>query len=163
MTLAVAQANAFASTPPTPGQIRAAVRHAKRSRQLWTTINVCDTPATPDRIGIRGQMPALGFSARLSMTVQADYWDAVAKAFRPVPGPTGRAQINLGAVRDGFEQGGHTFRFSPGTGLLSGTITFQWRRGGKVIGHATKLATGGHRGVGGGDPPHHSAATCTIG
>lgn len=162
MMLAAPEANAFASASPTQAQIRAAVRRAERSKQLWTTINVCNTPARPDRIGIRGQMPALGFPARLSMTVRVDYWDAAAKALRPVPGATGRAQVNLGTVLDGLEQGGHTFQFAPGTGLLSGTITFQWRRGGKVIGHVSKLATGGHRGVGGGDPPHHSAATCTI-
>lgn len=161
-TLAAGHANAFASPGPTPAQIRAAVRHAQHSGQLWTTINVCNTPSNRDRIGIRGQMPALGFPARLSMTVQVDYWDAAAKVFRPVPGPTGHAQVNLGTVLDGLEQGGHTFRFPAGTGLLSGTITFQWRRAGKVIGRATKLATGGHHGVGGGDPPHHSGATCTI-
>lgn len=160
--VAAAPPNALASTGPTPAQIRAAVAHAEHSRQLWTTVNVCNTSANPDRIGIRGQMPALGFSARLSMTIQVDYWDAAAKAFRPVPGPTGHAKVNLGTVLDGLEQGGHTFQFPAGTGLLSGTITFQWRRGGKVIGHATKLAIGGHRGVGGGDPPHHSGATCTI-
>jgi hypothetical protein len=65
-------------------------------------------------------------------------------------------------VISGLEQGGHTFQFAPGTGLLSGTITFRWRRAGKMIGRATKLATGGHHGVGGGDPPRHSGATCTI-
>jgi hypothetical protein len=160
--LAAAQPNAFASAGPTPAQVRAAVKRAEHSRQLWTTINICNTPANPSRIGIRGQMPALGFPARLSMTVQVDYWDAAAKVFRPVPGATGHAQVKLGTVLDGVEQGGHTFRFPAGTGLLSGTITFQWRRGGKVVGHISKPATGGHHGVNGGDPPHRSAASCVI-
>ncbi|HEY6398213.1 MAG TPA: hypothetical protein VIX82_12240, partial [Solirubrobacteraceae bacterium] len=65
-------------------------------------------------------------------------------------------------VLDGLQQGGHTFQFHPGAGLLSGTVTFRWTRLGKVIGQIRKPATGGHRGVDGGDPPHHSAARCTI-
>jgi hypothetical protein len=35
-------------------------------------------------------------------------------------------------------------------------------RMGKEIGRISKQATGGHHGVDGGDPPRHSAATCTI-
>ncbi len=156
--------SAFANvlTGPTPRQVRAAVKRAERSRGLWATVNVCNTRAHPNRIGIRGQMPALGFPARLSMTIQVNYWDTVKKAFVPVPGSNARSVARLGTVLDGLQQGGHTFQFKPGAGLLSGAITFRWTRLGKVIGQISKLATGGHRGVDGGDPPHHSAARCTI-
>jgi hypothetical protein len=147
---------------PTPGQVRAAVKRAEHSRQLWATINICNTQAYPDRIGIRGQMPALGFPARLTMTIQVDYWVAAAKGFKPVPGSNARAVTPLRTVVNGLQQGGHTFHFKPGAGLLSGTITFQWMRMGKVIGQISKKAIGGHHRVDRGDPPHHSAATCTI-
>jgi hypothetical protein len=135
---------------------------AERSQQLWATINICNTRAHRDSIGIRGQMPALGFPARLAMKIQVDYWVAAAKAFKPVPGSGARAVARLGTVVDGLQQGGHTFRFKPGAGLLSGTITFQWVRMGRMIGRISKQVTGGHRTVDHGDPPHHTAATCTI-
>jgi hypothetical protein len=163
LALPASALGAGAGMPPTAGQVRAAVMRAEHSRQLWTTINICNTRAHRDSIGIRGQMPSLGFPARLKMTIEVDYWDPVAKIFRPVPGSNSRAVAQLGTISDGLEQGGHTFQFRPGAGLLSGTITFEWIRVGKVIGQLSKRATGGHRGVDHGDPPHHSAATCKIG
>jgi hypothetical protein len=147
---------------PTPHQVHVAVQRAEHSRQLWATINICNTRAHRDNIGIRGQMPALGFPARLRMTIQVDYWVLTAQAFKPVPGADARAVARLGTVGVGQQQGGHTFQFKPGAGLLSGTITFQWILGGKVVGQISKQATGGHRAVDQADPPHHSAATCTI-
>ena len=44
---------------------RAAVRRAERSRELWATINICSANAKPGggELGVRGQMPSLGFSA----------------------------------------------------------------------------------------------------
>jgi hypothetical protein len=136
--------------------------HAERSPQLWATINICDTRAHPNSIGIRGQMPALGFRARLVMKIQVDYWVAAAKSFKPVPGSGARAVARLGTVVNGLQQVGHTFPFKPGAGQLSGTITFRWIRNGTTIGQISKHATGGHSSVDHGDPPHHSAATCTI-
>jgi hypothetical protein len=162
MLLPASALGSAAGNPPTPGQVRAAVLRAERSRHLWATINVCNTSAYPDRIGIRGQMPALGFPARLEMRIQVDYWAAAAKRFQPVPGRSASAVARLGTAVGGLQQGGHTFHFKPGSGSLSGTIKFQWMRKGKVIGQISKPATGGHHGVDGGDPPHHSAATCTI-
>jgi hypothetical protein len=162
MALPASALGSTAGRPLTPGQIRAAVLHAERSHHLWATINICDTHAYPDRIGIRGQMPALGFAARLEMRIQVDYWVPAAKRFRPVPGSGARSLARLGTVVGGLQQSGHTFHFKPGSGRLSGTITFRWTRTGKVIGQISKRATGGHRGVDRGSPPHHSAATCTI-
>lgn len=164
LLLSAFSSSGFANVPtgPTPPQVRAAVNRAERSRGLWATVNVCNTRAYPDRIGLRGQMPALGFPAQLSMTIQVDYWDTVKKAFVPVPGNYARAVARLGTAVDGLQQGGHTFHFRPGSGLLSGTIKFQWMRMGKVIGQISKRAAGGHRGVDAGHPAHHSAATCRI-
>ena len=153
---------AYGNAGPTPSQVRAAVRRAERSTQLWATVNICDTPSHPNRIGIRGQMPALGFAAQLSISIQVEYWDLAASSFRPVSGPGGQAQLKLGTVRDGTEQGGRTFQFAPGAGLLRGRITFRWRLNGKLVGKVSRSTTAGHRKVAGGDPPGHSAASCTI-
>ena len=41
-------------------------------------------------------------------------------------------------------------------------MTFEWRRGTKVLRHVQAVTTGGHRGVSGADPAGYSAATCAI-
>jgi hypothetical protein len=148
----------LATTPP-PAQIRADVRRAERSPTLWATINVCDTKAHPGTIGIRGQMPALGFPAQLSMTVTLQYYDADTGTFKPVPGVTKR--VALGTVTHGTVQDGVQLSFSPPV-TLSGVVTFQWRSGRKLLGSTTKMTSAADKGVDDGDPRGYSAATCTI-
>ena len=142
---------------PTRSQIRTAVTRATRSSALWATVNICDTKRHPDVIGIRGQMPALGFRAALSMRIQVDYRSA--GHWKPDPGA--REGVELGSPRSGSQQGGVTFRFSP-PAVLSGTITFEWRLGNRVIGRATRSTAGGQRGVDAGDPRGFSSASCKI-
>src|SRR4051794_39987188 len=45
----------------------------------WATVNVCDTSAHPDTIGVRGSMPGTG-SAKddLYMRIQVQYFDVAA-------------------------------------------------------------------------------------
>jgi len=148
--------------PPTKAEIRAAVSRAKRSHELWATVNICDTAKHPNVIGIRGQLPALGFPARMSMLVQVDYYVAADGRFerdKKVP----RVRVHLGKKPEatGLWQGGVKFTFTP-PAVLSGTVTFQWRLGHKLIGSVTKLTAHGVKGVADGDPPHYSTATCTI-
>jgi len=157
--LALAPARARGSSrPPTNAQLRAAVRRVEHSRYLWTTINICNTKRYPLTIGIRGQMPALGFAASLSMDVQALYWSN--SSFVAVPKV--QKLIELGRQATGLHQGGVSFRFAPGAGRLSGTITFVWKRGGKVIARATRAATRGHPNADYGSPNHYSSAQCVI-
>jgi hypothetical protein len=146
------------SRPPTSAQIRAAARHAERSPYLWTTINICNTRRYPLTLGIRGQMPSLGFPASLYMNVQALYLSNR----RFVAVPKVRKLIGLGRQATGLHQGGVSFRFSPGAGRLSGTIRFIWKRGGKVVAQATRRATRGHPSADYGNPTHYSAAQCKI-
>src|SRR5256885_16273999 len=52
---------------------------------LWATVNVCDTPAHPDTIGIRASMPGTPRRARASMRFSVQYrtpagWRAVRHA-----------------------------------------------------------------------------------
>lgn len=146
---------------PTPAQIRNAIKQAGRTPDLWATVNVCNTPHHPKILGIRGQMPALGFSSQLAMTIAVDYWDSSQKRFRLDPKVTPHA-VAVGTFRFGAHQAGTTIKFFPHAGRLQGTITFQWKRAGKVIGHLTRTTTGGHKHVDGADPAGHSAATCQI-
>jgi hypothetical protein len=154
----VPAAPARTSKAPTPARVRAAVRAAERSRSLWATVNICDTERHPDTIGVRGQMPGLGFRANLSMDIQIDYWSFAEHKFVPDPGVT--TNVSLGSASDGVVQGGANFRFTPPV-VLSGTVTFEWKLAGRVIGRATRL-TGHDRHVDGSDPPGYSAPDCTM-
>ena len=144
---------------PSAAQIRAAVRRAKRSSNLWGTINICNTKRYPKVIGIRGQMPALGFETILSMAIQVDYWNVNDKKFEPDPGV--EKTVVLGPATSGLHQDGVSFRFVPPADL-SGQISFTWKLAGKVIGRASRLTAGRLKHVAFGDPPGHSAATCRI-
>jgi hypothetical protein len=150
-----------AGSNPTPSQVRNAIKHLGHSPDLWATVNVCNTQHHPNVLGIRGQMPALGFSSQLSMTIRVDYWNTGQKRFKSDPNVPPQT-VAIGTLRFGAHQGGTTIKFSPHAGRLQGTITFQWKRAGKVIGHLTRTTTGGHKHVDGADPAGHSAATCQI-
>jgi hypothetical protein len=147
------------SNGPTQAQIHSALSRARRSSYLWATVNVCDTARHPREIGVRGQMPTLGFSTRLAMTVTLRYWSVKDRRFVPLSGFSRR--IELGAGTTGTRQGGVLVPFPPHQ-LLSGAIRFEWRRAGKLLGYASRLAGHGYRHVDEGDPPGYSTATCRI-
>jgi hypothetical protein len=158
---APAASPARAPANPSPAKIRAAVKKAERSHTVWATVNVCNSRGYHDDLGIRGQMPALGFAAWLSMDVKLFYYARSQKRFVPVP-TSGTKLVRLGRSSSGLQQGGALFQFSPHEPTLKATITFIWRRSGQLIGRTTRTTTGGHRNADFASPPHYSAATCTI-
>jgi hypothetical protein len=145
--------------PPTAAQMRAAVQRAERSKYLWATVNICNTKRHPHAIGVRGQMPALGFPALLQMTVHLKYWSTAKSMFLPIPHVA--RNLSLGVASTGLHQGGFTFTFTPPV-LLSGQIDFRWSVHGHTLGRTTRSTGHGFKGVDGGDPPGHSASTCTM-
>ncbi len=149
-----------ANPNPSASQIRAAIGRAERSRALWATINICNTRRYPRTVGIRGQMPTLGFSSSLYMDIQSEYWSSSTKGFVPDPGVA--KLVGLGRAASGLRQDGASFQFMRHAGLLSGTIAFEWKRGGRLLGRTTRRATAGHRDADMGNPPHFSAAQCRI-
>jgi hypothetical protein len=160
VVLAVAATPALgAASSPTPNQVRSAVHSAERSKRLWATINICDTHKHPHAIGIRGQVPALGFSSTISIALGVDFWSKADKRFEP--DSNAKQVIKVGPVSKGIHQRGVMFKFAPHTGRLRGTATFSWTRHGKVIGK-TKRTTSAHRAADFSDPAGYSAATCTI-
>jgi hypothetical protein len=151
------------SPGPTAAHVRAALRRAERSADLWATINICNTAQYPDDIGIRGQLPGLGFATRISMNVSVEYYSIKTKHFEP----TGASElVDLGRATTGVHQGGVRFPFkAPAAGQsyeLRGVITFEWKRGNKLLGRMLRHTTHGHRNVDFSDPPGFSAGTCTI-
>jgi hypothetical protein len=157
---AVSDTASAAARSPTGAQIRSAIRRAERSRDLWATINICNTQRYPNTVGIRGQMPTLGFDAQLGMEIGVDYYSAADKAFKPVPGA--QESIPLGTVRSGLQQGGVRFPLSPHPGTLRGSVKFEWRLGRQLLGRTTRTTKPGHRDADFGDPPRYSNETCVI-
>ncbi len=157
----VAVAPALAGSSPTQNQVRAAVAKAKRSKNLWATVNVCGPHRTPRTIGIRAQMPALGFSARLSVQIQLDYWNVAKQRFVPVQSPNAQGLVGLGMVTAGLQQGGENFHFTHGA-YFRATVTFTYQRHGQVLLTLTRHTTGGHRDADQGTPAHFTAATCRL-
>jgi hypothetical protein len=162
--LAVATATASASGDggPGPRAIARAVAEAERSPQLWATVNICNSRPDPDELGVRGQMPTLGFPAHLWMEIQVNYWSAAGKRFVPIRSATATRLLSIGQVSSGLQQAGAIFPFHAHAGRLDATITFTWTRAGKTIARAGQSTTGGHPTADYGSPPHYSAARCTI-
>jgi hypothetical protein len=156
-----APASAPSSTSPTPGQIRQALSTARHSKNLWATVNVCGPHRAPHTLGIRAQMPALGFAAQLWVRIQVDYWNVAKQRFVRVADPHARGLVSLGTVTAGLQQGGESFAFTHGA-YLRATVTFSYRRHGKLLLQLTRHTSAGHPGADQGIPPHHSAATCRL-
>jgi hypothetical protein len=146
---------------PTKAQVRTAVRRAEGSRSLWATVNVCNSRRYPDTLGIRAEMPTLGFPAWLSIHIQLYYYDQQNKQFVAVTSG-GYKLVELGQKSTGLQQAGYLFSFKPQAGLLNATVQFIWRRSGKVLGRISRPTTDGHPTADFGSPPHYSAEQCRI-
>jgi hypothetical protein len=162
---AFAPQSSAATTPaansPTAAQISAAVHQALRSRSLWATVNVCNSKRYPDTLGIRGQMPALGFPAWLALNIQLNWYDQQKKQFVALTSG-GTKLVRLGQWSSGLQQGGYMFSFQPHAGLLDATVQFSWSRSGKLLGETSRSTTAGHHRADYGSPPHYSAQECRI-
>jgi hypothetical protein len=135
-----------------------AVWAAERSPDLWATVNLCNTRSYPHELGLRGQMPGLGFGAQEYMTFEVYY----RSGGRYVPIPSTRERMALGRQSgSSLHQAGVTFTFTQ-PAVLEGRITFTWKRGGTRLGQVVLATTGRHKHVDFGDPRGHSAASCTI-
>jgi hypothetical protein len=161
--LALAAAGPAAAKPPGPRQVARAVAAAEKSASLWATINICNSRTHREQIGVRGQMPSLGFSSTMSMTITLDAWSSTAKTFQPISSPNAVAVVGLGSHMRGLEQGGTVFPFQKGeTGLWNATIVFAWKRHGKLVGQTKRRTTAGHHSADFGSPPRYSAKQCRI-
>jgi hypothetical protein len=158
-TAGIASGAAVSAKGPTQKQISSAVRRAERSKSLWATVNLCHNGSKKDRVGIRGQMPALGFAAWLSMDVKINYYSTSEKRF--VPDPNTKKLVRLGRWSTGLEQQGAVFTFHAGQSyLVNASVTFIWRRSGSLLGETTRTTTTltaktQFR-------PHYSAEQCRI-
>jgi hypothetical protein len=135
------------------------------SAPSWATVNICDTDDAPNEIGIRGAMPGLERRARLYMRVRVQYRDADDR-WRLVQTGADSGWRNFASGRRGTYDYGWTFTFKPptsgGAHVLRGFVSFEWRRGTRVLRRERAFTEAGHPGTAGADPADFSAATCEI-
>jgi hypothetical protein len=137
-----------------------------KSRHLWATINVCDTLKHPDTIGVRASMPgAPNPKEQMYMRFRVQYFRSSDQLWHNIAEGGSSEFINVGPAKYKARQAGRLFVFAPPAGgsfQLRGKVTFQWRRGAKVVRSAALVTTAGHRSTAGADPAGYSSDTCVV-
>jgi hypothetical protein len=144
--------------------------HAKKphdSRQLWATVNVCDTPSHPNEIGIRASMPGVKQRAKLRMRFRVQYFASADGRWHNMTGERADSGwLTVGRQRGGIAESGWNVRFKPPSGggahQLRGSVQFRWIRKGGTLHASRRITEAGHRSTKGSDPAGYSAATCLI-
>jgi hypothetical protein len=143
---------------------------------LWATINICDTPAFPDAMGVRASMPGNGTRQRMYMRFRATFYDRTSEEWFPVDGVPRSPWIRVGNATIRARRAGWTFDFDPpppGTdSVVRSTVEFQWRARKRrrkdgplrevVVARAHANTRHGIQNVEGGDPPGTSEGVCVI-
>ena len=148
-----------------PAAAAASTSTVERSRHLWATVNACDTKRKPDTLGVRASMPGLGRRDDVMyMRFRAQYRPAGGTWRYLSPGRGDSDWQRVGLARYKALQAGWDFTFDLASGQryeMRGVVRFEWRRRGRVVRHAIKRTTAGHR-TASSDPDDYSAATCTV-
>jgi hypothetical protein len=146
------------------------------SHELWATVNICDTPASPNAMGVRAAMPGDADAPRERMYVRftAQWYSPRRQAWLPVKGNLSSPWLYVGKARFSSRQAGWTFSFgapSNGVFLVRAVADFEWRERRKA-GHGRvrwvaamrrrRVTRAGVPGVDGGDPPGTSRGSCYI-
>jgi hypothetical protein len=148
---------------------------AARVKNLWATVNRCDTPASPNTIGIRASMPGTKYRSRLYMRFRVQFWSATRQTF--VDTDSSSRWLRVGTGRAATTQSGFNFRFDdPPEGeqfVLRGVVEFRYtaRRRGKggkgkrrwrVVKQHERLTRSGQRNVQAADPAGSSFSMCIV-
>jgi hypothetical protein len=145
--------------PPAAGAQKA------RTKQLWATVNVCDTRKHPDTIGLRASMPGLAKRSNMLMRFRIQYFSADEERWRRIPDADSRWS-RVARQKGGTAESGWRVPLTPvqegGSWRLRGVVHFRWKRNGKVVRSARRITEGGHRSTTGADPRRYSSATCVI-
>ena len=155
------------------------IARASGTPRLWATVNICDTLAGPDSMGIRAGMPGNASGQRMFMRFRAEYWSRSLQDWAPVAGAGSVSPwVYAGPAVYERRQAGWTFHFAPPpegvTFTMRAIVEFEWRtrlpavsarRKGfrsRVVRSVSRTTETGIRGVDGGDPAGTSKAMCLI-
>lgn len=135
-------------------------------RDVWATVNVCDTARHPNAIGIRASMPGAQRKAvKLYMRFRIEWKDATDGLWHNTIGFGDSGFVSIGRPKDGGRrQAGYLFplRKPAQPQRLRGKVDFEWRIGTRVVRRERVRTAKGHRSGAGSDPKGYSAATCLL-
>ena len=140
---------------------------ASHARELWATVNICDTERNPNVLGVRASMPGNGTKQTMWMRFRASYFDRATERWRDVGGTSRSPWIKVGDARFRSRQAGRKFRIDPPAPITSyvvrGVVDYQWRSPkGRVKRRARQKTLSGHPTGSHGDPRGYSAGVCEI-
>ena len=148
--------------------------HVHRDQGPWVTVNVCDTPGSPNAMGVRASIPGNATNQRMYVRFTAQYYSRAKKRWLTVRGNGRSRWIEAGSARFRSRQAGYTFRFrQPAAGtvfLVRAYADFEWRkrkrRGSSVrwvaVSRKRRVTRSGVFGVDESDPPGTSRGSCYI-
>jgi hypothetical protein len=135
------------------------------TRDLWATVNVCDTAGSPNEMGVRARMPGDGRRHRMYMRFLAEFRNSK-KQWEPVSGKGASSWLYAGSSLFRTQELGYTFSFDPpkagSSYLMRGLVQFQWRSKKGAVVRRTHLATEAGHPTKGADPKNFTAASCSI-
>ena len=141
---------------------------AARSKNLWATVNVCDTEKYQDMMGVRASMPGDGDHTRMWMRFAAQYYDRTKQLWMDVNGDGISKWVKAGSGMYAKREAGYTFAFDTPTGgktfVMRGVVDFKWTKGrsNRIVRTAHLTTKGGHPGTRGADPEDYSSGLCEI-
>lgn len=139
---------------------------AATSKDLWATVNVCDTQIHPNMMGVRASMPGDAQHTRMYMRFIAQYYDRSSQLWSEVTGSGVSRWIYVGSGDYARRQAGYTFAFDqPDAGktfVLRGAVDFKWTKGRRIVRTAHLITKAGHPNTKGADPKSYSASLCEI-
>jgi hypothetical protein len=141
---------------------------AKTVRDLWATVNLCDTAGSPNTIGVRASMPGNASNQRMYMHFEAQFYSVRLDRFLATGSST--RWMRVGSAKQESVQSGFSFEFAPPPAgeqfVMRGKVGFRWtakRRGRyRVVRSTTRVTHAGFKGVEGGDPRGSSRSLCVI-
>src|SRR3954454_18840780 len=142
-----------------------AAAEAKPVKDLWATVNVCDTEKSPDQMGVRARMPGDGTRRHMYMRFTAEFRDG--KKWKRVNGRGRSKWLLAGTALFRNQELGYTFSFdAPKAGtsyLMRGLVQYEWRAptSGAGVRRTHRYTTNGHP-TKPADPKGYSRATCRI-
>jgi hypothetical protein len=138
----------------------------KKNKDLWATVNVCDTTTHANMMGVRASMPGDAAHTKMYMRFTAQYYDRSKQLWSDVTGSGVSPWIYVGSGDFARRQGGYTFAFdAPASGktfTLRGAVDFKWTKSRRIVRTAHQLTATGHPNTKGADPASYSASLCNI-
>jgi hypothetical protein len=100
-------------------------------RPFWATVNVCDTKASPNALGVRASVPGNGSKQRIYARYTAQWWSSATQEWKTVGGSGVTDWIYMGSADVEDQQAGWTFRFvqppEGATYVMRGVVEMEWR------------------------------------